>query len=434
MDESTEKTKEPGFSFDKEPAVRLTIAALSIIAAGLFFVPWVSVFNEETLYTAAYSPFRLFRGVGFPYYGAFYTQIVHLITALVIAGMATKATFKRILIIAGGGLAIITSFNMQFVFSLDYRAYAASTVFFWLIVIAYVAMAGLAVYGMRQTKESVPVENVDPPYNQAQKLSITGLLLAMAVIIALVSIPIYVGGVAAVRISFAGIFNNTTAILFGPLFGGVARALQDMISHFVRPMGAFLWPITVVAFLRGAATGWMWLKVRNVRPKIYSVMYSVMFSAILAFGLINLFMQLVFPNSAYVLALMPRQGEGVFRAAAYYISSLGLIAAGLIGLLPQFIVHRLTRKTNNTPFYDRFIKFLVAILVPGLIFNSINSVIIFLTAVSPAAFQRGFVYFWAPRFFEEIVTSTIMVYIMVVLMQVYEMAMKRKIVECTREE
>jgi len=255
------------------------------------------------------------------------------------------------------------------------------------------------------------------------------LLLAMAVVIAIFSIAVNIGGAPALRISFAGIFNNTSAILLGPLYGGIARGLQDMISHFLRPMGAFLWPITVVAILRGAATGWVWLKLRNVRPHIYSVIYSVVFAAIFAFGLFNLFMQLVFPDAIYVTAIAPREGEGLFFPVAYYLASWGLIAAGLIGLVPQFIVYKLTRKTQNNIFYHRFIKFLVAVLVPGLIFNSVNSMIIFLTAVSPAAFARGFVYFWAPRFFEEIITSTIMVYIMVVLLGVYETAMRRKIVQ-----
>ncbi|MDR2183435.1 MAG: ECF transporter S component [Clostridiales bacterium] len=413
--------------------VRPAVCVLSVLAAAAFFVPWISVFNEETLYTAAYSPLEIALGAGFPYGRAYPAAFAQLAIPLVIAISAlTKQSFRKIMLAAAAGMLTVTAFNLHFAFALDYRPYAAATALFWLVVIIHAAILGLAFFGIKATKEASAIENIDPPYSSTQKLTVAGLLLAMAVIIALLRIPIYVGGVQALRISFAGIFTNTTAILFGPFFGGVVRALEDLISHFMRPGGAFLWPITVVAFLRGAATGWMWLKVRGVRPKVYSVAYTVVFAAILAFGLFNLSMQLFLPDSAYVIAMQPREGQGLFFATAYYISSWGLIAAGIIGLAPQLIVYRITRKADNTPFYDRFIKFLVAVMVPGLIFNSINSVIIFLAAVSPAAFQRGFVYFWAPRFFEELVTSTIIVYIMVILMEVYEKAMKRKIIQGAR--
>ncbi|MCL2377323.1 MAG: ECF transporter S component [Defluviitaleaceae bacterium] len=414
----------------KGNVVKLLVCVLAVLAAVAFFAPWVSVYSEEVVHTTTYSPIALALGVGFPYYNAYPLVFAFVLIPLVIAALGfTKLPYGIKMLAAMGGLLAVTAFNMYFAFGMAYRPYASATPVFWLVVAVYVAMAALLFYAARASKEIVIIENVDPPYNKVQKLVTAAVLLSMAVVVAFFAITIPVGGTPALRISFAGLFNNTTAILFGPVFGGIQRALQDMLSHFMRPMGAFLWPITVVAFMRGFATGWVWLKVRNVRPKVYSVMYTAIFSVILAFGLFNLFAQFVFPDSAYVMALTPRQGEGLFFATAYYISSWGLIAAGIIGLVPQFAVYKLTRKTGNSLFYGRFIKFLVAILLPGLFFNSVNSVIIFLTAVSPAAFTRGFVYFWAPRFFEELITSMIMVYAMVVLVEVYEVAMKRKVVQ-----
>jgi len=424
--------------FGKERIFRLMACGLSLLLVASFFIPWVTVVEHAQ----GLSPFRLAVAAYFPYNTAYPVLFVLAAIPLAVAVASfTKLSFGRLAAIAFAGILGITVFNIFFAHSLDIRVHEGPAIvfrhvevaaFFWLVVIAYMALLGVLLYGTKATRTTEPTHNVEPPYRDTQKLTTSAILLVMAVIIAFVSIPIYVGGVAAVRISFAGIFNNTTAILFGPLFGGIQRALQDMISHFVRPMGAFLWPITVVALLRGAATGWMWLRVRNVRPSVYSIVYSITFGVILAFGLFNLGMQLFAPQSDYVVFIAPRGGEGLFFSIAYYISSWGLIIAGVIGLLPQFIVHRITQKNGNRQFYDRFIKFLVAVLVPGVIFNSINTVVIFFAAVSPAAFSRGFVYFWAPRFFEEIVTSTIIVYIMVLLMEVYEKAMKRKIVQSTR--
>ena len=419
--------------FANEKFVRLAICALSLALAATFFVPWVSVFSEDPWFKGSYSPLQIALGVGFPYHRASFAVFSHLAIPLAMAVAAiTRVSHRYTMLLGVCSLLITTVFNMHFVFGMDYRAYATATAFFWVVVVVHVAILGLVFYASKTAQSAEERGNVEPPYTRNQKLTTAAMLLAMAVVIHLFAITLYVGGVPALRISFAGIFNNTTAILFGPVFGGIQRALHDVISHFVRPMGAFLWPITVVAFLRGVATGWMWLKVRNVRPKVYSGAYTAIFAAILVFGFVNLVAQLFFPGSAYVVAMLPREGQGLFFATAYYISSWGLIIAGIIGLVPQLAVYKLTRKTDNNKFYDRFIKFLVAVLVPGLFFNTVNTVVIFFTAVSPAAFTRGFVYFWAPRFFEELVTSMIMVYIMVVLIEVYEKAMKRKLIHSTR--
>lgn len=376
-----------------------------------------------------HSPFNLALGVDFPYYGQYPALFLLLLLPAMLNALAFTKVFasKLMLVPAAASLFALTIFNMYFAFGLNYRGFVESTIFFWLAIILHVLMLAAVFFNAREAKEAKVVENISPPYNSLQRTVIVAMMLALAVVIGLYAITINIGGVNALRISFSGIFNNISAIFFGPFFGGIQRALQDIINHFMNPGGAFLWPVTVVAFLRGAATGWMWLKVRNVRPKIYSRAYTVIFSAIFVFGLFNLFMQLVFPEAAYVTAIAPREGQGLFFSTAFYLASWGLIAAGLIGLIPQFVVYKLTRKKADNAFYNRFIKLLVAILAPGLLFNSINSLIIFFTAVSAAAIDRGFVYWWAPRFFEELLTSTIIVYVMVILINVYEKAMRRKL-------
>ena len=417
----------------KGKLARTIFKALAVILAASFFAPWVSIsqhVDDVLVFSASYSPLQLALGAGFPYDGSFF--VVFLLLAMPLALLVLchlKWPYKRLAVVTSIGLLFVTIFNMVFAFGIDYRAHATSTPFFWLMVGAYAAALAVLFLGAKSQSEVKIIENTIPPYNQQQKLATAAIMLALAVVVAIFSITIPVGGVPALRIGFAGIFNNTTAILFGPMFGGIQRALQDMINHFINPMGAFLWPVTVVAFLRGASTGWLWLRVRNVRPKVYSTVYSVVFVLVFAFGLFNLFMQLFAADSAYITAIAPREGQGLFFSTAYYVSSWGLIAAGLIGLVPQFVVYKLTKKSKKPQFYDRFIKFLVAIMVPGLFFNSVNSLILFFTAVSSAAINRGFVYWWAPRFFEELVTSIIITYIMVMLMEVYEKAMKRKIVQ-----
>jgi len=401
---------------------------LALLLAGAFFVPWVNI-TYDYAPTTAFSPWCLAIDAGFPYYNSH--PVVFILLAIPLALLVlsfTKLSYKKMLTLAAAGVLVVTIFNIYFAHGLDYRQYVAPAGFFWLMLVVYGALMVALLYGMIYNKEMTVPENVLPSYSRHQKMATAAIMLSLAIIIHLyASYTFYLGGAPMLRISFAGIFNNTTAILFGPFFGGVQRLLHDMAGHFLRPQGAFLWPITLVAFMRGAATGWMWLRVRNVRPGVYSRAYTAVFAALLVFGIVNLFVQLLWPESAYVVAMTPRENNII----VHFIASWGLIITGIVGLVPQFVVYKLTRKNNDNFFYGRFIKFFAAVMIPGLLFNSLNTVVLFFTVVGPVTIGRGFLYFWVPRFFEELLTGTVIVYVMVILLTAYEKALGRKIVQKT---
>jgi len=375
---------------------------------------------------ASYSALDFARGTQILYDGSYPIVFVLLILpAIVLVLSLVWPAHKIMLAVALLGLLSKTIFITHFAHGLHYRNFAEIMIFFWIVIISYVVLIAAIFFRMVASLKLQPPVNTNPPYSHVQKITIAAILLSMAIMLSMMaSIVVPIAGTPLMTISFSGIFHNTVAILFGPLFGGIQRALADVIMFVIRPLGPFLWPLTVTAFLRGASIAFLWIKVRGIKPKVYSIGYSITFAALLAFGLFNLSAQLLFPDSAYVAILTPNPNNIV-----RHTSSFGFIIAGIVGLVPQIIIRKVTKKTGNTLFYDRYIKLLVAIVVPGLVFSTANTYILFLTAIGPNTIALGFTYFWIPRIFNELIISMINVYVLVLLLGVYEKAMKRKIIQ-----
>ncbi len=95
------------------------------------------------------------------------------------------------------------------------------------------------------------------------KITATGILIALAMVTKLAtgfSIPVL--GPGGMKVGFSGIFTALPAFLFGPIYGGVASALSDLIGVLVKPDGAYIPWLTVCAFFGGCVKGllWQWLK------------------------------------------------------------------------------------------------------------------------------------------------------------------------------
>lgn len=78
------------------------------------------------------------------------------------------------------------------------------------------------------------------------RLSLTALLIAISLVVRMVgSVMLPLFGSNTVRLTFEGIFTSLPGILFGPVFGGVAYGVCDVLGLIVNPSGPWIPLITL---------------------------------------------------------------------------------------------------------------------------------------------------------------------------------------------
>lgn len=118
-----------------------------------------------------------------------------------------------------------------------------------------------------------------------RRLTVTAVCTAFAVVLkSFTNIALNIPGLG-IKIGLGGIFNFFPAALCGPLYGGAASALTDLLGVLIAPDGAYIPWLTVTAFLGGCGVGLLWKFLnRRASRSIRAVLLSV-FSVILIFGI-----------------------------------------------------------------------------------------------------------------------------------------------------
>ena len=71
--------------------------------------------------------------------------------------------------------------------------------------------------------------------------TLTAMFIALAMVLKLISKASSASlSVSGVQISFGGIFTFFPAILFGPIYGGIASAMVDFLGAMFFPTGAYI--------------------------------------------------------------------------------------------------------------------------------------------------------------------------------------------------
>ena len=94
------------------------------------------------------------------------------------------------------------------------------------------------------------------PKLSVKDICILGLLVAITTVLA-VYCTIRVGEVVKIPLKFISIF--VTAVLYGPVYGGLIAALGDLFNCIFAPSGAILPQITAIEFLGGFVFGLFFL-------------------------------------------------------------------------------------------------------------------------------------------------------------------------------
>ncbi len=115
------------------------------------------------------------------------------------------------------------------------------------------------------------------------RLALSAAFLAMALVSKFFfMIPVPILGANGMQISPAGIFTAFPALLFGPLYGGAVSGLSDLLGHLIKPQGAYIPWLTVMAFAGGVLKGLLFRLILN--PKHYKAFSAGLLAFFLLVG------------------------------------------------------------------------------------------------------------------------------------------------------
>jgi len=259
----------------------------------------------------------------------------------------------------------------------------------------------------------------------AFKLTVSGTLTAAAIIIAHLltqNIPIF--GIPGLRISFHGPFLQFISVIIGPVFGGMAYAIRDLVGFLLGGEGAFLWQLMIVDFCCGVAIGFLWYKLKNVNVNVkwFTIGFGVIFFCLfLLFGVLNL----VLLRSGHLLDIL---GGVSVNAGIVDSATWGLISTGLAGLAAMLLCHVLfhfiyRNSQDKDEKLQRVFRLLIAVGIPTILVTFVNSFILY--RVMGGA-PQAFVFFMITRLIRRVFTVFYDVYILTALVSVYEQVFKRQ--------
>jgi ECF transporter S component (folate family) len=248
-----------------------------------------------------------------------------------------------------------------------------------------------------------------------RKVVQTALFIALALVLRNFSTMIYMLGAPGMRINFAPIFSRMPSLLFGPFYGGISAAIVDIIGYLLKPEGAYIPLMTLIAILGGVMTGylWTWLK-KGDAGKIQRGLW-IIFIAIGAVGLFNYINTVFFPQSYVTKAI-----EGIGKNKDFAV--LGLVAISAVGIVLLIINFAIQKKFPDAAINKYYIKVLVAFGLANITVTVLNTWA--LQVFIPELGKIGFILFLIPRLIKEVFMIVIQSYIVAFLLSVYDRFIK----------
>ncbi|MCX7841466.1 MAG: folate family ECF transporter S component [Clostridia bacterium] len=161
--------------------------------------------------------------------------------------------------------------------------------------------------------------------NKARILVFIGLLISMEIILTRFlsfQTPI-------VRVSFGFIPIALCAMLFGPVAGGIAGAMSDIIGMMIFPKGAYFPGFTLSALITGAVYG-LFLY-RNQKSIIRTILAVLVVTLVVDVGMNTLWLTMITSKAASAL-IVPRliKGAIMFPAQVILITAVWKYAGSFI--------------------------------------------------------------------------------------------------------
>lgn len=164
-----------------------------------------------------------------------------------------------------------------------------------------------------------------------KQLCVLAMLVAITVVLSYITGNLRIGNSVKFSVSFISVY--VSAALFGPLWGGFVGAAADVVSHFVNPVGAYIWQFTLIEFFYGFLYGMFFYKKfvikRNGTEKNAGKVFLSVFLCISLQFVISLFYKTyVLTKMGYMpdlyrvnvyARLIPTFATAILKSAAIYI-------------------------------------------------------------------------------------------------------------------
>ncbi|MCL1843492.1 MAG: ECF transporter S component [Defluviitaleaceae bacterium] len=268
-----------------------------------------------------------------------------------------------------------------------------------------------------------------------RRLIVSAVFLAVALVLRMFFsfyIPLF--GEAGMRVNIAGIFSDMPAILFGPVLGGLTSGAADVLGFMLRPTGAFIPLMTVVAVAGGILRGALWLFLRNRCVKKMRICVGIFAAVMLIFGAANILMinadglnSDFFENGecSENLFLISRwlveRSENVSNPPEMLASMITTVTRGPVGasffglllLVLDIVISALLKKSGME--YSSVMPLLLAMLISTWFSNSINTVLLIYFQI-PSWRLLPFVVVWLPRIIQATIVTTVSAYFVALLL------------------
>ncbi|AZV57291.1 folate family ECF transporter S component [Clostridium sp. AWRP] len=245
-------------------------------------------------------------------------------------------------------------------------------------------------------------------------LATTAVFIAIAIVLRSFSISIAAFGMLTMRISFEAICYIMPGILFGPLYGGIAGGLIDLLGYVITPIGGYIPLFTITNIAAGILPALIWKNIKNAEEYKVRNCYNIFFGILFLVGLLN-FVIIRFVNHSTLGQLLTSLGK-----KSQYLST-GLMLIGAIGIM-IFIINVVIKK-NMIKSYDfvnnNYFKLIIAIGISGVLICTINTYILLI--FTPALMAKGFMFLWVPRIIQALLMTIVNSYITCMIMYCYSL-------------
>lgn len=255
------------------------------------------------------------------------------------------------------------------------------------------------------------MKNTSTNSQVTRKIVQTALFIGLALVLRNFSTMIYFLGAPGMRINFAPIFSRIPALLFGPLYGGLAGGILDIMGYLLKPEGAYIPLMTLTAILGGVMTGFIWKFLKNADTGKIQRGLWIAFISLGVIGAFNYVNTLFFPQSPVTLVI-----EGIGKNKGFMI--LGLVAVSLVGLILLTLDFAVRKKFPQARINKYYLKIMLAVGLSAITVTVLNTWI--LQIFIPELGKMGFILFLIPRLVKEILMIVIQSYVIAFLLSIYD--------------